>query len=61
MKGDIMGWLRKRFGEASTHAGLGVIFTIAGVLFPKYTTIIWSIAGALGVGAVAIPEKGDAP
>ena len=55
-----MGWLRKRFGEPSTHAGVSTIALVAASLAPpQYQLLIQGIAAILGVGAVAIPEVGN--
>lgn len=54
-----MGWLRKRFGESSTYAGLGVLTMLASTAFPQYAAIIQAVAGVLGAGAVVVPEKGQ--
>jgi hypothetical protein len=46
-----MGWLRKRFGEPSTMAGLGVIAMVAMPLVPPhYQLLAQGIAAALGIG-----------
>jgi hypothetical protein len=46
-----MGWLRKRFGEPSTLAGLGVVFAIASPMIPlQYQLLFQGIAAALGLG-----------
>lgn len=53
-----MGWLKKRFGEASTMSGLGVLAMVAMTIAPpQYQPLINGIAVALGVGGVVIPEK----
>lgn len=55
-----MGWLKKRFGEASTMAGLGVIFAIAiPMVPPQYQMIVQGIAAALGVGGVVKADPGN--
>ena len=51
-----MGWLRKRFGESSTYAGLGIVAMIASTAFPQYAGLIQAAAAALGAGAVVVPE-----
>ena len=52
-----MGWLKKRFGEASTMAGLGVIGTSiqAYVQYGNNAAIATALAGLL---AVLMPEGG---
>lgn len=52
-----MGWLRKRFGEASTYAGLAVLSQIASVAFPQYAMLINAATAALAGGAVVVPER----
>ena len=52
-----MGWLKARFGEASTHAGLSMLFMVANIAFPQYGAILTPIAALLGVGAVVVPER----
>lgn len=53
-----MGWLKARFGEASTMSGLGVIAMVAmSFAPPQYQPLIQAIAVALGVGGVVRPEK----
>lgn len=55
-----MGWLRKRFGEPSTMAGLGVIFAIAiPMVPPQYQLLAQGIAAALGVGGVVKADPGN--
>jgi hypothetical protein len=46
-----MGWLRKRFGEASTMAGLGVVVMVLMPLVPlQYQLLAQGLAAALGIG-----------
>jgi hypothetical protein len=54
-----MGWFKKRFGEPSTHAGLGLIaVAIQGYLNGGQAGLIQAvITGVLGLGAVVLPEK----
>ena len=55
-----MGWLRKRFGESSTMAGLGVIFAVAiPMVPPQYQMLVQAVGVALGVGGVVRPEAGN--
>lgn len=51
-----MGWLRKRFGEASTHSGLGLLLMGAGMIWPQHQLLLQGIGASLGVTAIAIPE-----
>ena len=54
----IMGWLKSRFGEASTMAGLGVIAMVAiPMVPPQYQLLAQGIAVALGLGGVVRPEN----
>ena len=52
-----MGYLRKRFGEPSTHAGVGMVLMGASVFFPQYGQLLQALGVALGVTAAAIPEQ----
>jgi len=46
-----MGWLKKRFGEPSTLAGLGVLFAVGIPLVPpQYQLLAQGVAAALGLG-----------
>lgn len=51
-----MGWLKSRFGEASTHAGIGMILGVASVAFPQYAGLLQAAAVAFGGAAVVVPE-----
>lgn len=51
-----MGWLKNRFGEASTHAGLGLVFGVASMAFPQYAALLQAAAVAFGGAAVVVPE-----
>ena len=51
-----MGWLRKRFGEASTHAGVAIGFQIASTVFPQYSMLLQALSACFIVPAVAIPN-----
>jgi len=54
----IMGWLKARFGEASTMAGLGVIaMVLMPMVPPQYQLLAQGIAAALGIGGVVRPEN----
>jgi hypothetical protein len=53
-----MGWLKARFGEASTMASLGVIAMVLMPLVPpQYQLLAQGIAAALGIGGVVRPEN----
>jgi hypothetical protein len=53
----IMGWLKARFGEASTMAGLGVLaIVLLPLVPPQYQLLAQGIAAALGIGGVVRPE-----
>jgi hypothetical protein len=55
-----MGWLRKRFGEASTLAGLGVVFMVAAPFIPpQYQLLAQGVAAALGVGGAVRADPGN--
>ena len=55
-----MGWLRKRFGEPSTMAGLGVIAMVAMPLVPPhYQLLAQGIAAALGLGGAVRADPGN--
>jgi len=55
-----MGWLRKRFGEASTLAGLGVLFAVGIPLVPpQYQLLVQGIAAALGLGGAVRADPGN--
>jgi hypothetical protein len=51
-----MGWLKNRFGEASTHAGISMICGAASLAFPQYAGLLQAAAVAFGGTAIAIPE-----
>jgi len=47
-----MGFLRKRFGEPSTLAGLGILFAVGiPMVPPQYQMLVQGLAAALGLGA----------
>ena len=55
-----MGWLRNRFGEASTLAGLGVLFAVAiPMVPPQYQLLAQGIAAALGLGGAVKADPGN--
>jgi hypothetical protein len=55
-----MGWLRKRFGEASTLAGLGVVFMVVTPLIPpQYQMLAQGVAAALGLGGAVRADPGN--
>lgn len=51
-----MGWLRKRFGEASTYNGLALLSTLGATIFPQHAAWIIPLAGALAGTGIAVPE-----
>ena len=53
-----MGWLKKRFGEPSTLAGLGVLFAVGIPLVPpQYQLLAQGVAAALGLGGAIKADK----
>ena len=53
-----MGFLRKRFGEPSTLAGLGILFAIGiPMVPPQYQLLAQGLAAALGLGAAGRADK----
>lgn len=55
-----MGFLRKRFGEPSTLAGLGLLFAIGIPLVPpQYQLLAQGLAAALGLGAAGRADPGN--
>ena len=55
-----MGWLRKRFGEASTMAGLGVVVMVLIPLVPlQYQLLAQGLAAELGLGAAGRADPGN--
>ena len=55
-----MGWLRNRFGEASTLAGLGVLFAVGiPMVPPQYQLLVQGIAAALGLGGAVRADPGN--
>ena len=55
--------IKARWSERSTHAGLGFLLGSFGVsalclFFPEYATVINTVAGLLGVTAIAVPTGG---
>lgn len=53
-----MGWFKKRFGEASTHAGVALVanglndYLTGGSKMAMFNLIF-------GLAAIAVPEKGN--
>jgi len=59
-KENNMGWLRKRFGEASTMAGLGVVaMVLIPIIPPQYQLLAQGIAAALGLGGAVKADPGN--
>ena len=55
-----MGFLRKRFGEPSTLAGLGILFAVGIPLMPpQYQMLAQGLAAALGLGAAGRADPGN--
>jgi len=55
-----MGWLRNRFGEASTLAGPGVAFMVVTPLIPpQYQLLAQGVAAALGLGGAVRSDRGN--
>jgi hypothetical protein len=55
-----MGFLRKRFGEPSTLAGLGLLFAVGIPLVPpQYQLLAQGLAAALGLGAAGRADPGN--
>lgn len=55
-----MGWLRKRFGEPSTLAGLGIVFMVVSPMIPpQYQQLAQGVAAALGLGAAGRADPGS--
>lgn len=55
-----MGWLRKRFGEPSTMAGLGLVAAVAiPMVPPQYQLLAQGIAAALGLGGAVKADPGN--
>ena len=55
-----MGWLRKRFGEASTMAGLGVVAMVLIPILPvQYQLLAQGVAAALGLGGAVKADPGN--
>ena len=55
-----MGFLRKRFGEPSTLAGLGILFAVGIPLVPpQYQLLAQGLAAALGLGAAGRADPGN--
>ena len=55
-----MGWLRKRFGEASTMAGLGVVAMVVIPMVPvQYQMLAQGLAVALGLGGAVKADPGN--
>ena len=47
-----MGWLKKRFGENSTMAGLGLVAAVLiPIVPPQYQLLAQGVAAALGLGS----------
>jgi hypothetical protein len=53
-----MGWLRKRFGEASTHAGLGLLAGAIDAYLSGGSKAAIAVAIS-GLIAVCLPETGN--
>ena len=55
-----MGFLRKRFGEPSTLAGLGILFAVGiPMMPPQYQMLAQGLAAALGLGAAGRADPGN--
>ena len=55
-----MGFLRKRFGEPSTLAGLGILFAVGiPMVPPQYQLLAQGLAAALGLGAAGRADPGN--
>lgn len=54
-----MGWLRKRFGEGSTHAGIGMAALLVSQAFPQYAALAQVLAATMCGTAIALPDAGN--
>ena len=55
-----MGWLKKRFGENSTMAGLGLVATVLiPMVPPPYQLLAQGVAAALGLGSAVRADPGN--
>jgi hypothetical protein len=55
-----MGFLRKRFGEPSTLAGLGILFAVGiPMVPPQYQMLAQGVAAALGLGSAVRADPGN--
>lgn len=54
-----MGWLRKRFGEGSTHAAIAVGAMLVSQVAPQYATLAQAVAATLCGTAVVLPDAGN--
>lgn len=61
MRRATWGRLVARLREPSSLAGLSALLLLAGAAVPTVALITQAAAGALGVLAVVIPEKGGQP
>jgi hypothetical protein len=51
-----MGWLRKRFGEGNTLAGMAMLYMIVRpIVPPQYSIVVDAVASVIGVGGVVVP------
>ena len=57
-----MGWLRKRFGEGNTLAGLAMLYMVVRqVVPPQYGILVDAVASVIGVGGVVVPANSTPP
>jgi hypothetical protein len=55
-----MGWLKKRFGENSTMAGLGLVAAVLiPMVPPPYQLLAQGVAAALGLGSAVRADPGN--
>lgn len=43
--------------EPSTHAGIAVLATLMGGIWPQYAGLLQAITAIFGVSAIALPEQ----
>ena len=57
-----MGWLRKRFGEGNTLAGLAMMYMVArSMVTPPWGLVLDAVASASGVAGVLVPANSNPP
>lgn len=57
----LIGFLKQRFSEPSSHNGLAVVLAVASMLFPQYANELQAVALFFGAIGIALPDVGTMP